>query len=80
VDYAGADLREKVEKSVRAHGEKGGYTQTENEDREQQNAAPDSRHSDEGPDSKTHQALDQQIHDSNGFSLLSFSGTIWSGF
>ena len=40
----------------------------------QQNAAPDSGHSDQGSDSKTHQALDQQIHDSNSFSLSSFSG------
>ena len=33
-------------------------TPTENKNREQQNAAPDSRHSDEGPNSKTHQALE----------------------
>jgi hypothetical protein len=79
MDNAGADLGEKVEKRVRAHGANGAYAQTEDEDREQQNAAPDSRHSDEGPDSKTHQALDQQIHDSTGFSLSSFAGWRRSG-
>ena len=62
VDNAGADLSDKVEKSVGAHCQQGRHTQTENEDRKQQNAASDSRHSDESPDSKPHQALDQQIH------------------
>jgi hypothetical protein len=54
----GADLGNKIEERVRAHGAKGRHAQTENEDREQQNAAPDPRHSDEGPNYKTHQALD----------------------
>src|SRR5580700_8373496 len=62
MDNAGADLGDKVEESVGAHGQHGRHAQTENEDGEQQNTASDSRHSDEGPDSKTHQALDQQIH------------------
>ncbi len=61
MDGAGADLGDEVEKRVGAHGQHGRHTQTENEDGEQQNAAPDSRHSDEGADSKTHQALDQLI-------------------
>ena len=62
MDDAGADLGREVEERVGANGAHGRHVQTENENREQQNAAPDSRHSDEGPDSKTHQALDQQIH------------------
>ena len=45
----------------------GRHVQTEDQNREQQNAAPDSRHSDQGPNSKTHQALDQQIHGNIGF-------------
>jgi hypothetical protein len=69
MDYAGADLGEKVEKRVRAHGAKRRHSQTEDKNREQQNAAPDSRHSNEGPYYKTNQAPDQQIHDSTGFSV-----------
>jgi hypothetical protein len=69
MDYAGADLGEKVEKRVRAHGAKRSHSQTEDKNREQQNAAPDSRHSNEGPDYKTNQALDQQIHGSTGLSV-----------
>jgi hypothetical protein len=65
----GADLGHEVEQRVRADGANGRDVQAEDEDREQQNAAPESRHSNEGPDSKTHQALDQQIHDNTGFSL-----------
>ena len=63
MDGAGADLGDEVEERIRTHGAHGRHAQTENENREQQNAAPDSRHSDEGPNSKTNQALDQQIHD-----------------
>src|SRR5271155_1598073 len=69
VNNTGADFSEEVEQRVRAYGAKRRHSQTEDEDREQQNAAPNPRHSDEGPDSKTNQTLDQQIHDSTGFSL-----------
>ena len=62
VNNAGADLGEEVEERVRTHGAHRRHAQTEDKNREQQNAAPDSRHSDEGPDSKTYQDLDQQIH------------------
>ena len=65
-------LVRKLKSASAAHGENGRHAQTENEDREQQNAAPDTRHSDEGPDSKTHQAFDQQIHDSNAVSSYQF--------
>ncbi len=75
VNDAGADLGKKIEERVRANGAHGRHAQTENQDREQQNAAPDSRHSNEGPDSEPHQALDQQIHDNNGVSLVSTTGT-----
>src|ERR1700693_5647863 len=59
VNDAGADLRSKVEERVRANRANGRHAQSENENGEQQHAAPDSRHSDEGADEKTHQALDQ---------------------
>ena len=61
---AGADLGEEVEERVRAHGSKRRYTQAEDQDRKQQNAASDTRHSDQCSYSKTDQTLDQQIHDS----------------
>ena len=63
MNYACANLGDEIEQRVgsdRAHGRD---TQPENEDRKQQNAAPDPCHSDEGPNSQTNQALDQQIHD-----------------
>lgn len=69
VNNTGADFSAEVEQRVRAHGAQRRHSQPEDEDREQQNAAPDSRHSDEGPDYKTDQTLDQKIHDSTGFSL-----------
>ena len=61
----------KVEQRVGANGANRRHAQTKNQNWEQQNAAPNSRHSDEGANSKTDQALDQQIHDSTGFSLAS---------
>ena len=79
MDHTGADLSREVEKCVRSNRAHCRHVQTEDENREQQNAAPDPSHSDEGPDKKTHKALDQQIHDSTGFSrssLIPDSGII----
>src|ERR1700692_3770217 len=64
---ARTDFSDEVEERVRAHGANRRYMQTKNKEREQQNAPPQSRHSNEGPDAKTHQDLDQQIHDNTGF-------------
>ncbi len=70
MDDTGANLGREVEKRVRSNGAHGGHMQTEDENRQQQHAAPNSRHSDEGPDKKTHQALDQQIHISRSMTVL----------
>jgi hypothetical protein len=66
---AGADLREEVKESVRTNGTDRRYAQTEDKDREQKNAAPDSCHSDKGSNKQTDQAFNQQIHDNIGFRL-----------
>ena len=70
MNNARTDLGEEIEQSVRADCAQRRYAQSEDENWEQQYTAPDSRHSDEGPDYETHQALDQQIHDNTGCSPL----------
>src|ERR1700730_16078815 len=66
---ASSDFSDELEEPVGAHGADRREMQTKNEDREQENAAPEPRHSNEGPHSKTHQALNQQIHDNTGSCL-----------
>lgn len=57
VNCAGANLGDEIKQRVGADGSERGNAQTKNQDGEQQNAAPDSRHSNESPYTKTHQAL-----------------------
>jgi len=59
---AGADLGDEVEEGIGADGANRGHAQSEDKNREQQDAAPDSCHSDEGSNEETDQALDQQVH------------------
>jgi hypothetical protein len=64
MDDARADLGDEVEEGIGSHSTNGRDAQSEDENWEQQNAAPNARHSDEGSNKQTHQNFNQQIHSS----------------
>ena len=63
MDGAGSDLGKEVEEGVRTDRDDGRDLNDEDEQREQKNAAADSRHSDQSAYPEANQDFEQQFHD-----------------